>query len=138
MDAFFLQQMGQNMVAHRRNYKTVQMIAEILDAIMVRIQGVESDTDKIFAQLESISEAHPALQPQMAQLKVYINWQMQNIELETRKEIQETMEPSLPFEHKKRKLMEVDNFLDAFVTFLSKPNGEEEYSSSPTHSPFME
>ena len=51
-----------------------------------------------------------------------------NIELETRKEIQETMEPSLPFVHKKRKLMEVDNFLDAFVTFLSKPNEEEEDS----------
>jgi len=113
------QQIGQNVVGHRRIYNTLQIIADKVDAIMQRIQGMEADTERTFAELQKLGEEDPDLIVQIVRLKNLLSTRMEWVERESRKEIQEIIEPSAPFMQKKRKQREVDDFLDMFLCFLN-------------------
>ena len=137
------QQLAQNIVTQRRNFKTLENIAERLDAIMTRIQGVETGTEKVFDTiLEQVAaepqsskkenageEAPPTTNAdenpnkkkeveEILKFKNLILARMERIERDARPIIQDIIQPSAEFIRKKRKLMEVDDFLDAFLHFL--------------------
>ena len=92
----------------------MQSIAEKMDVAMTRIQGVEMDTERIFNELVEFDEGEA-----MSKFKELIFARMQRVEKDASTEIQDIIEPSVDFIKKKRKLREVDNFLDAFLDFLN-------------------
>ncbi len=130
-------------MTHRRNFKTLENIAERLDAIMTRIQGVETGTEKVFETmleqvflvpkggqeaeqpLSSSSSTNKKEAEEILKFKNLIVARMERIEKDARPMIQSVIEPSAEFIRKKRKLMEVDDFLDAFLHFLLKTGDDE-------------
>ena len=112
------QQLAQNLVAHERNYKTLVVISDRLDAIMTRIQCVETDVSSTLERMEVLLLEEDQNKDILVHVRQAMLCRMEAIESTLRAEIQETIEPSAPFIQRKRKLREVDDFLDAFLGYL--------------------
>lgn len=93
-------------------------MADKLVSVLLRIQGVEGDTKRLLNDLATLLEADNAGNL-VEYLKASVLSSMDKVEQDARDEIQEVMEPSSQFLSKKRKTRELDDFLDAFGSFLN-------------------
>jgi hypothetical protein len=135
------QQLGQNLVAYERSYRTMLGLADRLDAVLSRIECLEGAVGGTIAEMQVLADELVCAEPLIArrrpkkrrceeaeeqqhpvpsilqQVKKNITARMTEIERRMSSEIHDCMEPSAAFIQRKRRQRESDAFLNVIALF---------------------
>jgi len=142
-----MQQLGQNLVAYERSYRTMLGLADRLDAVLSHIECLEGAVGGTIAQMQELADELCAAEEEpsrhskllarrkrrrrceaeleeqhpvpsiLRQVKKNITARMSEIERRMSSEIHDCMEPSAAFIQRKRKQRESDAFLNVIALF---------------------
>jgi hypothetical protein len=110
------QVLAQNIVSHKRNFKSLVDTFEKVGAILTRMQTLETNIRK---NLQDLANDAPADEEgSIGKMSQIIQTSLAAVEQDAKNEIRESMEPATPFLLRMKREGELDDFIAHMITYL--------------------
>ncbi len=109
--------MAQNIVSHRRNYKSLVDTFEKVGAILLRMETLERS---IHANMRDL-EAHAVEddnQSNLAELKEMVYTHLADVEHDAKNDMKESLEPVAPYLLRRKREGELDDFIGHVLNYV--------------------
>ncbi len=117
--------MGQSVVSHRRNYKTLVDQMEKVANIFARMQGLEKNMQQNLKDLNRmLGNGGVDQDGNIQEMNKILSQSLLSVERSAKNDIRESLEPVGPFLLRKKLEGEVDTFLGDILTFLDNPRAD--------------
>jgi hypothetical protein len=121
------QALAQNMVSHKRNFKSLIETMEKMSAILFRIQSLEKG---IHQNMEALSCLTGEDDGSMDEMQKLVAENFRAVEEAAKDDMKESLEPVAPYLMRRKRQRELDDFIGNMITYLEDGREEEEHNAS--------
>lgn len=113
---FSMQTLAQNIVSHKRNFKSLVDTFEKVGAILTRMQTLEKNIHK---NLQDLGNDIPADEEgTMDKMKQIVHASLASVEREAKSDMRESLEAGAPFLLRMKREEELDDFIGHVLTYF--------------------